>query len=62
MSFLEEKVKRIVVKSKTARKESVELNLEVRLQDDSTDFINTLAEMEGVKNAVLVSYQGDYMG
>lgn len=62
MAFLEEKVKRIVVKSKTARKESIELNLEVRLQDDNTDFINALAEMEGVENAVLVSYHGDYMG
>lgn len=61
-AFLEEKVKRVVVKSKTARKGVIELNLEVRLKDDNTDFINTLSEMKGVNSAVLVSYNGDYMG
>ncbi len=61
-AFLEEQVKRVVVKSKTARKGVIELNLEVRMKDDNTDFINTLSEMEGVNSAVLVSYNGDYMG
>ena len=60
--FLEKEVKRLVVKSKTARKGSIELNLEVRMKDDNTDFINTLSEMEGINNAVLVSYNGEYMG
>lgn len=32
------------------------------LADDSTDFINTLSEISGVHSAVLVSYNGDYMG
>lgn len=61
-AFLEEQVKRVVVKSKTARKGVIELNLEVRMKDDNTDYINTLSEMEGVNSAVLVSYNGDYMG
>ena len=61
-AFLEEQVKRVVVKSKTARKGVIELNLEVRMKDDNTDFINTISEMEGVNSAVLVSYNGDYMG
>ena len=52
---------RCVVKSKTAQPGSIELNMEVRLGDDNTDFINILAEMEGVASAVLVSYNGDYM-
>lgn len=60
--FLARNTKKCVVKSKTARKGSVELNLEVRLKDDNTDFINALADMPGVQNAVLVSYNGDYMG
>lgn len=51
-----------VVKSKTAQKGSVELNLEIRLKDDNTDFVNELADMQGVQSAVLVSYNGDYMG
>lgn len=60
--FLAQNTKKYVVKSKTARKGNVEVNLEVRLNNDNTDFINTLAAMPGVQNAVLVSYNGDYMG
>lgn len=62
IAYLKEKTKRCSVKSKTARKGSVELNLEIRLQDDNTDFINELSELPGVDSAVLVSYNGDYMG
>lgn len=61
-AFLDKQVQRCVVKSKTAQKGFVELNLEIRLKNDNTDFINTLAEMDGVNSAVLVSYNGDYMG
>ena len=61
-AFLQQNVNRCTVKSKTARKGSVELNLEIRLKDDNTDFINELACMNGVSSAVLVSYNGDYMG
>ena len=56
--FLAQNTKKCVVKSKTARKG----NVEVRLNNDNTDFINTLAAMPGVQNALLVSYNGDYMG
>ncbi|WP_297983417.1 DUF4956 domain-containing protein [uncultured Oscillibacter sp.] len=61
-AYLERCAERCTVKSKTARKGAVELNMEIRLRNDDTDFINTLAEMEGVDSAVLVSYNGDYMG
>ena len=36
--------------------------MEVRLKDGRTDFVNALAGMPGVRSAVLVSYNGDYMG
>ena len=62
VAFLKEKTTKCTVKSKTARKGSVELNLEIRLRDDNTDFVNHLSELEGVGSAVLVSYNGDYMG
>lgn len=61
-AFLEQQVQRCVVKSKTATKGMIELNLEVRMKDDNTDFINALSEMDGINSAVLVSYNGDYMG
>ena len=62
LDALRKHTRRCTVKSKTARKGAVELNLEVRLRDTNTDFINELSEMEGVRSAVLVSYNGDYMG
>lgn len=54
-------VKKMVVKSKTVTKDGCELNYEIRLKDDNTDFVNVLANIQGVQNAVLVSYNGDYM-
>ena len=60
--FLARHVTRHTIKSKSAVKGSVEVNIEVRLKEDNTDFINALAEMPGVNSAVIVSYNGDYMG
>ena len=62
MSFLEEHTWRCVVKSKTVREGLVELNLEVRLKDKDTGFVNGLTGLDGVLSAALVSYNGDYMG
>lgn len=61
VSFVQNHTGRCVIKSKSARKEGVEVNLEVRLKEDNTDFINQLAEIQGVRHAVMVSYNGDYM-
>lgn len=60
--YLKQQVVRSVVKNKTVQAGSVELNLEVRLKNDNTDFVNALSELSGVRSAVLVSYNGDYMG
>ena len=60
--YIKQQVKRFVIKSKTVQKGAVEINAEIRLKNDNTEFINTLADMEGVEHAVLVSYNGDYMG
>lgn len=61
-SFLDKRVEKMVVKSKMAQKGNVELNVEIRLKNDNTDFVNELAGIPGVNSAVLVSYNGDYMG
>ena len=62
MDYLKAQTLRCVVKSKTARKGAVEVNAEIRLKDDNTDFVNGLSDLEGVSAATLVSYNGDYMG
>lgn len=60
--FLDSQVTKCVVKSKMAQKDLIELNLEIRLKDDNTEFVNRLSEVPGVRSAVLVSYNGAYMG
>lgn len=54
-------VKKYILKSKTVSPGSVEVTMEVRLKDMTTDFINMIGNIKGVNNAVLVSYNGDYM-
>lgn len=60
--LLAKNVARSTVKSKAASNGSIEMNIEVRLKNDDTDFINSLSELPGVSSAVIVSYNGDYMG
>ena len=60
--FLRSNTDRCVVKSKSAQNGAVELNMEIRLKEDNTDFIDILSGLPGVRSAVLVSYNGDYMG
>ena len=54
--------KKQVVKTKSISPEGIELTVEVRLQENSTAFMNSLAAIPGVSRATLVSYNGDYMG
>lgn len=61
-ALLEANTRKCAVKSKTVRQGLVELNLEIRLRDEDTGFVNALSQLEGVHSAVLVSYNGDYMG
>ncbi|MBQ7613899.1 MAG: DUF4956 domain-containing protein [Butyrivibrio sp.] len=60
--LIKSKTNLMVVKSKSAQKGNLEINYEVRLKEDNTDFVNELADLEGVNSAVLVSYNGEYMG
>ncbi|MBR0378288.1 MAG: DUF4956 domain-containing protein [Lachnospiraceae bacterium] len=59
--YLKDNVEKYSVKSKTVQKGLIELNVEVRLKDEDTYFVNNMASMNGVISAVLVSYNGDYM-
>lgn len=48
------------LKSKTVRQEIIELSVEIKLRDDNTYFVNVLSDTDGVKDVMLVSYNGDY--
>ena len=61
-AYLEENTLRCAVRSKSVRKGETEVDYEVRLKDADTSFINALSDMEGIESAVLVSFNGEYMG
>ena len=52
--------KKNLVKAKTVSKNGIELTVEVRLLDMSTKILNELLTIDGVNNACLVSYNGEY--
>lgn len=59
---MKEGVKKYCLKSKTVTADGIEMTMEIRLLDENSGFVNDLLQIDGVKSAVLVSYNGDYMG
>ncbi|MBO4267545.1 MAG: DUF4956 domain-containing protein [Lachnospiraceae bacterium] len=59
--LLSRSVERFVVKTKTVSDDGTEITAELRLKKDDTGFVDELYALEGVRNAVLVSYNGEYM-
>jgi uncharacterized membrane protein YhiD involved in acid resistance len=60
MNLIKEKTKKNIIKSKTVSKNGIELTVEVRLLDMSAKLLNELLKINGVNNACLVSYNGEY--
>ena len=59
--LIKEDAKKSLLKSKSVNKLGIELTYEVRIKDDNTGFVNKISSVNGVTNAVLVSYNGEYM-
>ena len=59
--LIKEDAKKSLLKSKSVNKLGIELIYEVRIKDDNTGFVNKISAVNGVTNAVLVSYNGEYM-
>ena len=62
IAIIEKNCKKNVLKSKTVRKDGIEIDYEIRLAQNSTAFVNEINNIAGVKNATLVSFNGEYMG
>lgn len=60
MTYVKQSTKKHLIKSKTVSKNGIELIVEVRLMDMSTKLVNQLLDVNGVNNACLVSYNGEY--
>ena len=54
-------VDKYVVKSKTVNDAGIELTAEIRVKDAVTDFVNRVNDVNGVKSATLVTFNGEYM-
>lgn len=60
-NLIKAEAKKSLLKSKSVNKLGVELTYEVRIKEENTGFVNKISACEGVTNAVLVSYNGEYM-
>ena len=49
------------IKSKTLRKNDVEMAVEIRMKRNNLRFVDALREVEGIKDVTLVQYSGDYI-
>ncbi|WP_026477454.1 DUF4956 domain-containing protein [Alkaliphilus transvaalensis] len=61
MAIIKEKTKKSLIKAKTVSRNGIELTVEVRLLDMSAKVLNELLTINGVNNACLVSYNGEYV-
>lgn len=61
MQAVQQEAKKYQLKSKTVSQDGMELTVEVRLPGDSSHLVNEAAALPGVRSAVLVSYNGEYM-
>ena len=61
MDILGKEAEHCIVKSKTVTATGIELTAELRTKTASTAFVNAIAQLPGVENATLVSYNGEYL-
>lgn len=61
VELLKAHTKKQLVKSKTVTKAGIELMVKVKLNGESTEVCNKLSAVEGVTQAALVSYNGEYI-
>ena len=59
--ILEKETQHYMTKSKTITTAGIEMTMELRSKNASTAFVNRIAEIPGVENTTLVSYNGEYM-
>ena len=62
MKMAAEETKKCLVKSKTVSADNIELTMEIRFnKENETEFVNKAAGIIGVRDAVLVSCNGEFM-
>lgn len=61
LSLVHSHTKRYNLKQKNVSHDNIELTLEVRVKEKESSFVNQISALVGVKNAVLISYSGDFV-
>lgn len=61
LTYINQKTKKNIIKTKTVDANHIELTCEVRLANASCEFVNALVSINGVAKASLVSFNGEYM-
>src|SRR5699024_8406090 len=61
-AYIKNQVSALSLKSKSVSPGCIVLNYELRFKEGESAFVNTLSQIDGVSNVILVSYNGDYMG
>ena len=54
--------RQFVIKSKTARREIVEMAIEINVRNDNFSFSEQISALENVKDLTMVQYNGEYHG
>lgn len=62
LTYVRNNTQSCVLKSKTLRADGLELDLDIRLKNENTTFVNDVSKWEQVRDVVLVSYNGDFIG
>ncbi|MBO4346279.1 MAG: DUF4956 domain-containing protein [Lachnospiraceae bacterium] len=61
VEMIKTSVGKYLVKSKTVNSSGIELTAEIKVKESSMDFVNRVNEIEGVTDATLVTFNGEYM-
>lgn len=61
VEMIKSSVGKYLVKSKTVNSSGIELTAEIKVKEGSMDFVNRVNGIEGVTDATLVSFNGEYM-
>lgn len=61
LALVKEATDKYIVKSKTVTAAGIELTAEIRVKDESTEFVNRINKIDGISGTTLVAYNGEYM-
>jgi uncharacterized membrane protein YhiD involved in acid resistance len=53
--------KKYMIKSESIQPDNIEITIQLNTKESQTEFVSEMSRIEGVKNAVLVTYDGEFI-